>query len=104
MSKIELDFKFKFLSAGSSDDYQVLSFKGPDILSPADLVGLELPQGLNNKIGIVISGRGPVWLYAYLVHLCHPFPWVATHDPRLGYVVVASHSPKYKPGDVIEDN
>jgi len=96
MSKIKLDFKFTI------DGYQILSFQGPEVLSPADLVGLDLPAGLDNKKGIVISGRGPVWLYAYLVHLCHSFLWVATHDPRLGYVVVESHSIEYKPGDVID--
>lgn len=96
MSQIKLDFKFTI------DGYQILSFKGPDVLSPADLVGLNLPAGLDNKRGIAISGRGPVWLYAYLVHLCHPFVWVATHDPRLGYVVVESHATEYKPGDVID--
>lgn len=89
------------LSISTSTDYQILSFTGPDVLTPDDLIGLTLPANINHKIGIVISGRGPVWLYAYLVHLCHPFAWVATHDPRLGYVVVQSHSPIRKAGEIL---
>lgn len=47
-------------------------------------------------------GRGPIWLYGFLVHFYHPTVWVATYDPRLGgAVVVESHSPGVEPGDVI---
>ena len=61
----------------------------PDVLGsiglPSDVVGRE-------HLGLVISGRGPVWLYARLVHEAHPFAWVATYDPRLaGAVVVHRH-------------
>ncbi len=52
-----------------------------------------LPQELKMNEGILISGRGPVWLYGFLTHLAHPFKWVAIHDPRLGgAVVVERHS------------
>lgn len=82
------------------DKLQSLDFTFPDVLTPADLVGLKLPN-LNTKKGIVINGRGPVWLYAYLVHECHHLPFVATNDPRLGFVVVQSHTPGIKPGDIL---
>lgn len=42
--------------------------------------------------GVILSGRGPVWLFGALAHNYHPCAWVATHDPRLGGgVVVARH-------------
>lgn len=93
--------KIKLSIDSVSDNLQILEFTGPDVLTPADLVGLKLPNA-NTKKGIVISGRGPVWLYAYLVHECHVFPFVATNDPRLGgFVVVQSHTPGVKPGDIL---
>jgi len=52
-----------------------------DVELPADALGRETE-------GIVFSGRGPVWLYALLSHLAHPFAWVGVHDPRLGGAVV----------------
>ena len=50
---------------------------------------------------MVISGRGPVWLFAALAHEYHPRPFVATFDPRLGGVVVESHTPNHKVGEVV---
>jgi len=53
--------------------------------------------------GIVISGRGPIWLFGTLIHEFHPAKWVACFDPRLGGgVVVQSHDPEVKVGDVVE--
>lgn len=51
--------------------------------------------------GVIISGRGPVWGYAMIVHAAHPARWIATVDPRLGAVVVQSHVPEMRAGDVI---
>ena len=52
--------------------------------------------------GVIISGRMPVWVFVAVAHLLHPRPMVATFDPRLdGGVVVMSHSPAYKVGDVV---
>jgi len=52
--------------------------------------------------GVCISGRGPVWLYAALTHKYHPAPFIATYEPRMNScIVVASHTPKYRIGDVI---
>ena len=42
--------------------------------------------------GVVLSGRGPVWLYAALAHNYHATAWVGTFEPRLaGAVVVERH-------------
>ncbi|MBE9138823.1 CRISPR-associated protein Csx3 [Nodosilinea sp. LEGE 07088] len=74
----------------------------PDrLMQPADLQGLSLPAGIDTTAGVVISGRGPVWLYAYLVHELHPTAWVACHDPRLGAIVVTTHSQQVRIGQVI---
>lgn len=52
--------------------------------------------------GIIISGRMPIWAMAAAAHAAHPAAWVATFDPRLGGgVVVQSHIPDRKVGDVV---
>jgi CRISPR-associated protein Csx3 len=50
---------------------------------------------------VVLSGRAPIWLYGWLVHECHFTRWVACYDPRLGAVVVSSHSPDVQVGEII---
>lgn len=71
------------------------------IITPQALSGLPLPAGIDPRKGVLISGRAPVWLYAYLVHECHPTLWVACFDPRLGAVVTSTHSSQLSVGDVI---
>lgn len=58
------------------------------LLARGDLPSIGLPPGISHDRGIIFSGRGPVWLYAYLCHLSHPFAWTAVHDPRMGGAVV----------------
>ena len=78
------------------------------IIAPADLKGLTLPPDIIWSQGVVIEGKAPTWLYAYLVHACHVAAWVATFDPRLGQniahagggVVVATHSQQVEVGQV----
>ncbi|MGA9379029.1 MAG: CRISPR-associated ring nuclease Crn3/Csx3 [Phormidium sp.] len=51
--------------------YQLLSIELTSkdrIISPEELTDLELPSGINTTIGVIISGRAPIWLYNYLVH------------------------------------
>lgn len=54
---------------------------------------------------LVIGGRGPVWRYGMAFHMAHGSAAgaVATYDPRLGAVVVASHIPNLKDGDILAD-
>ena len=82
--------------------FSVLSFDLPGgIITPEQLIKLAVPTVPLDQ-GIVISGRGPVWLFAFLAHHFHPARWVATHDPRLGgAVVVQSHVSDTVVGDVI---
>ncbi len=77
-------------------EYTVAHFSIPGgLIEPGVLAGTDFPVELLGRRdkGLVISGKGPVWLYAHLVHLAHVFAWVALYDPRLaGGIVVMNHS------------
>ena len=84
--------------------YQVLAIaltRKDRLLYPQDLQDLELPPGIDTTGGVVISGRAPIWLYTYLVHELHPTAWVACYDPRLGAIVVSTHSRLTQIGQVL---
>ncbi len=53
---------------------------------------------------LAIEGRAPIWRYGFAFHEAHgsPAAAIATYDPRLGLVVVASHSPAFRAGDVLD--
>ncbi len=92
---IELELK-------QQESAQIISIKIPtEIAKPEDLKGLKLPDGLDFSKPIIIEGRAPIWAYGYLVHECHPAPWCAVFDPRIGAVCVESHIMEVRPGQVI---
>ncbi|MEF3191394.1 MAG: CRISPR-associated protein Csx3 [Campylobacterales bacterium] len=70
------------------------------VTNPTEAFSIPLPKVAFDR-GVVISGRGPIWLYARLIHHYHPARWIAIHDPRIGYVVVQSHSKERREGEVI---
>ncbi|MEM5831409.1 MAG: CRISPR-associated ring nuclease Crn3/Csx3 [Candidatus Aenigmatarchaeota archaeon] len=84
------------------NDFVIISFDIiNNILSPNDLKEIKPPEIF--KKGVVLSGRGPIWLYGYLIHFYHPAKFVATYDPRLGgAIIVESHCNEYKIGDLIK--
>ena len=49
-------------------------------------------------------GRAPIWRYGMALHLLHASPAaaIAFYDPRLGAVVVASHSREWQVGQVVD--
>ncbi|ABK14433.1 MAG: CRISPR-associated ring nuclease Crn3/Csx3 [Methanothrix sp.] len=53
---------------------------------------------------VVVEGRAPIWRYGLALHRLHGSPAgaIAVFDPRLGAVVVASHTPAYRPGQVVD--
>ncbi len=53
---------------------------------------------------VVVEGRAPIWRYGIAFHRLHGSPAgaVAVYDPRLGAVVVASHKPEFREGQVID--
>lgn len=71
------------------------------ITEPDEAFSVELPKVALDR-GVILSGRGPVWLFARLVHHYHPARWIAVCDPRIGYIVVQSHSKEYTEGEVLE--
>jgi CRISPR-associated protein Csx3 len=83
-------------------DYNILSFEIEGVLSPENLSALTPPKVEGSK-GVILSGRGPIWLYCFLTHFYHPTKFIATYDPRLGgAVVVESHSAKHQIGSVLK--
>lgn len=83
-------------------EYTLISFEMDDVLSPADLAAIT-PPNVNGAKGVVLSGRGPIWLFCFLTHFYHPTKFIATYDPRLGgAVIVERHSADYKVGSVIK--
>jgi CRISPR-associated protein Csx3 len=85
-----------------TEQYTLVEFTIPgNVLEPDDLINLHPPKVDGTK-GVIISGRGPMWLYGYLCHTYHPTAWVGFFDPRLaGAVVVQSHQPGIQVGQVI---
>ena len=82
------------------DEYTLVYFE-LDVIKPEALKSLKPPKVDSTK-GVVLSGRGPIWLYCYLVHHYHPTRFIAVYDPRIGAVVVESHWPGYSIGDIIK--
>ena len=83
------------------EEYTVVHFDLEDALNPQALESINPPK-VNATKGVVLSGRGPIWFYCYLAHYYHPTKFIATYDPRLGGVVVESHNPKYKVGQILK--
>ena len=74
-------------------------------LVPEDLKRIKPPDpvegGFAPKI-VILSGRGPIWFYGFLIHHYHPTKAVAVYDPRLGgAVVIETHTPEVSVGDVV---
>ena len=82
-------------------DYSILSFEIDGVLSPEDLAAL-IPPKVEGSKGVILSGRGPIWLYCFLTHFYHPTKFIATYDPRLGGAVIEeTHSVEYAIGSVL---
>ncbi len=84
----------------------IIEFQLTRNLTPEDLKSMDIPDPVSDKFShmiVVLSGKGPVWLYSYLTHLYHVVKVLAIFDPRIGKgIVTASHTPEYAPGDLIE--
>jgi CRISPR-associated protein Csx3 len=53
---------------------------------------------------VIVEGRAPIWRYGMALHLLHgsPAAAIAFYDPRLGAVIVATHSPQWQVGQVVD--
>lgn len=91
-----------------NEEMALFEFELSKNLEPEDLKRMVLPDpvkdGLATKV-LVLSGRGPVWLYAFLTHHFHPCKAIAIYEPRLDKaVIVQSHVSNYKAGDLLTLN
>ncbi len=75
------------------DEYSIVKFELKGNITPEVLKNLRPPQ-INPAKGVVLTGRGPIWLYCFLSHFYHPTRFIAVYDPRIGAVVTESHSEK----------
>ncbi len=77
-------------------------------------IGVELPTTPDEPLPalpviprgalVILEGRAPIWRYGLAFHKLHgsPAAALAVFDPRLGAVVVATHSPHFREGQVID--
>lgn len=63
----------------------------------------EIEKQLVGRLPVFLSGRGPVWGHALLVHAAHATPAVGVYDPRLGYVIIQSHDERFQTGKTFPD-
>lgn len=60
----------------------------------------EIPRGSL----VVVEGRAPIWRYGMAFHRLHgsAAAAIAVFDPRIGAVVVASHNPEFREGQILD--
>ena len=53
---------------------------------------------------VIIEGRAPIWRYGMAFHRLHgsAAAAIAVYDPRLGAVIVASHHPDFREGQILD--
>jgi len=77
-----------------------------DPLEPSALGMVTLPVNPDRVAdgGVIISGRGPLWLFAHLATRLRSARWIGVYDPRFeGAVVVAAAADSHvQPGDVVD--
>jgi len=98
---VEIEFR---VSTSSSLPYTLIEFELKEPIEPSDLIKLNsrLPR-IDSTKGVVISGRGPIWLHSFLAHYYHSTKFVAHYDPRLGGAVITqTHDKKFRIGQVIK--
>ena len=82
---------------GSCLTYAIIFHEFSEPLSPEHLKELKDLYGDPARFGkydlVAINGRMPIWYATALAEYFHATKSFATYDPRLGYVVVSSHSP-----------
>jgi CRISPR-associated protein Csx3 len=94
---MEIEFK-----VDEKAELTIVHFDLRGAITPEELKKLKPPKVKGTK-GVVLSGRGPIWLYCYLMYCYHPTRFIATYDPRVGgAVIVESHSQNHKVGEILE--
>jgi len=85
-------------------ELQVLNFEIPGgVIEPSDLQRIAVPRGeIDPSRPVVISGRGPSWLYGFLVHELHYARILATFEPRVNKGVVVEAPSKELIGKAVD--
>jgi len=88
------------------NEITIVQFELKRELEPSDLKNIRPPDPVKNGFSIntvVLSGKGPIWLYGFLVHYYHPVRAIAVFDPRFnGAVIVESHVKDVEIGSLIK--
>lgn len=96
-----VDFKLKL-----SEKVAIIEFELKKNLEPEDLKKIKLIDPVKEKFSsklVILSGRAPIWFYAYLIHFYHPVKGIAVYDPRYDKAIVTeSHTKDFSVGDLIE--
>jgi CRISPR-associated protein Csx3 len=97
-------FKIEQFTSGDQVKFWLVKFEIPDgITTPAEfaaaVAAIDTPLAGNSPV--LVNGRGPIWGYGMLFHLAHATPAIAAYDPRLGYVVIQSHDPRFYVGQIL---
>lgn len=82
-------------------DFVIVEMELGGAITPDELAQITLPPVPPQK-GVILSGRAPIWLYVFLAHHFHPARWIAVYDPRIGAIVVESHHPTKRVGEVVQ--
>ncbi|HOJ16537.1 MAG TPA: CRISPR-associated ring nuclease Crn3/Csx3 [Caldisericia bacterium] len=89
-----------------SEKIILLEFELTKNLEPQDLASIKLPDPVKEKFAsklLILSGRGPIWLYGFMIHHFHPCKAIAIYDPRLDCaVIVETHSIEHRIGEVVK--
>lgn len=90
---------------GDNRTYQTLAInllQPQNLISVEEMLTLEIPQELERIQGIILYGRAPNWLYAYLIERLFSYPWVACFDVRSqSAIVVSSKDSSVAVGDIL---
>lgn len=66
-----------------------------------DDIGTWRAPPIPTRLGVILSGKLPLWLYTSLALTYHTAPWLAVYQPQVGAVVVHSTDPARSLGDVL---
>lgn len=86
----------------SIDDYVVYHVGVDKPIEPSEPLP-ELPNIAPGQL-VVIEGRSPIWRYGIALSKLHGSKAgaIACYDPRVGAVIVCSHNPSWKEGNVLD--
>ncbi|MDE0243313.1 MAG: CRISPR-associated ring nuclease Crn3/Csx3 [Candidatus Kaiserbacteria bacterium] len=74
----------------------VVEFDIPEEIAPEEFAGAVRELNLNSRMGILLSGKMPVWGWGIVVHIVHVTTYIAILDPCLGGCVVVMVRPDEK--------